>query len=347
MTEDASVRQPGALPIAELHCHLEATVTPGEARRLAARNSVDISGAFDEGGAYRWRTFADFLKVYDAVSAAIRTAEDYFEITLAHYRRMAARGLIYGEVIVSPAHAGRFGLPYAALVEAVGAAMAAAQAECGVVGRMIVTCVRHFGAEHALRVAQDARDHPHAFVAAFGMAGDEAYGVAADYKRAFEIAGAGGLGLTAHAGEILGPESIREAMSLLKIERIGHGVRAIEDSDLVAEIRDRGLTLEVCPTSNVAIGLYPSMAEHPLPRLIAAGLKVTLNSDDPAFFGADAADEYARSAAAHSLTRSDLIGLTQNAVDAAFCDRPTRAAMSAKIAAAGRREEGAQGRKGQ
>jgi adenosine deaminase len=177
------------------------------------------------------------------------------------------------------------------------------------------------------------------------MAGDEAFGATADYKRAFEVAGACGLGLTAHAGEILGPQSVREAIGLLKIDRIGHGVRAIEDDDLVAEIRDRGLTLEVCPTSNVAIGPYPSAAAHPLPRMIAAGLKVTLNSDDPAFFGTDAADEYARSAAAHRLTRADLIAITANAVDAAFCDRPTRTALHAKIAAARRREEDAPERK--
>ena len=334
MTGDLTRGRPGALPIAELHCHLEATFGADEARRLAARNSIDIADAFDEGGAYRWRDFAEFLKVYDAVSSVVRTAEDYFEITLAHYRRMAARGVIYAEVIVSPAHAGRFGLSYGALVDAVGDAMAAAKAQSGIVGRMIITCVRHFGAEHALSVANDARKHPHPFVAAFGMAGDEAYGATADFQRAFDVAGASGLGLTAHAGEILGPPSIREAMSLLKIARIGHGVRAIEDPDLAAEIRDRGLTLEVCPTSNVAIGLYSSIGVHPLPKLIAAGLKVTLNSDDPAYFGVDVAGEYEKNAAAHRLSRNDLLGFTRNAIDAAFCDGETRSRLRAKIAAA-------------
>ncbi len=323
------------LPIAELHCHLEATVDPSEARRLAARNFVDISGAFDERGAYQWRTFGEFLKVYDAVSEAIRTPEDYFDITLAHYRRMAAKGMIYGEVILSPAHAGRFGVSYAALIDAVASAMATAQDEKGIFGRIIVTCVRHYGAEHALSVAKSARDHPHPFVTAFGMAGDEASGATADFHRAFVIAGDCGLGLTAHAGEILGPDSVREAISLLGISRIGHGVRALEDADLVAEIRDRGLTLEVCPTSNVAIGLYPSIASHPLPRLVAAGLRVTLNSDDPAFFGADVADEYERNAAAHRFARADLLAFTRNAIEAAFCDNGARARLAANVAAAG------------
>ena len=319
------------LPIAELHCHLEATVSAAEARRLAARNQVDIAAAFDENGAYKWRSFADFLEVYDAVSEAIRTPEDYFDITLRHYQRMAAKGMIYGEVFVSPAHAGRFGVSYAALIDAVASAMQDAEAETGIVGRIIVTCVRHYGSEHALSVAKAARDRPHACVTGFGMAGDEAYGAAADYKAAFDIARECGLGLTAHAGEILGPESVRDAISLLGVTRLGHGVRAIEDASLVAEIKHREMTLEVCPTSNVAISLYPSLASHPLPKLVEAGLRVTLNSDDPAFFGADAADEYRLNAAAHRFHRNDLLKFTQTAIEAAFCDPETKSRLLAKL----------------
>jgi adenosine deaminase len=239
--------------------------------------------------------------------------------------------MIYGEVIVSPAHAGRFGVSYAALIDAVASAMQDAEAETGVVGRIIVTCVRHYGSEHALSVAKAARDRPHAFVTGFGMAGDEAYGAAADYKAAFDIARECGLGLTAHAGEALGPESVRDAISLLGVTRLGHGVRAIEDASLIAELKDREMALEVCPTSNVSIGLYPSIARHPLPRLVEAGLRVTLNSDDPAFFGADAADEYRLNAAAHRFHRRDLLNFTQTAIDAAFCDRETKSRLSAKI----------------
>ena len=323
------------LPIAELHCHLEATVSPEEARRLAARNHIDISAAFDDRGAYRWRSFEEFLEVYDAVSAAIRTPEDYYDITLGHYRRMAAKGMIYGEAIVSPAHAERFGVSYRALIDAVAGAMRKAESETGVIGRIIVTCVRHFGSDHALSVARSVRDAPHPLVTGFGLAGDEAFGATQDYRPAFEIAGECGLGLTAHAGEILGPESVREAIALLRVTRLGHGVRAGEDVGLVAEIRDRELTLEVCPTSNVAIGLYSSLESHPLPHLVRAGLKTTLNSDDPAFFGADVADEYRRCAIAFGFGRRDLLKFTRTAIDAAFCDRETKLRLAAKIVAAG------------
>ncbi len=320
-----------AIPVAELHCHIEATVSPADARRLAARHHLDISEVFDEAGGYRWKTFNDFLHVYDAVSEVIRTPEDYFEITAHYFERMAAKGMIYGELIVSPAHAARFGVSYAALMDAVASAMREAEAENSLTGRIIVTAVRHYGAEHALGVANMAAASPHPFVTGFGMAGDEAFGKAKDFKPAFDAAKHAGLARTVHAGEILGPESIWRALDLFDVSRIGHGVRAIEDEKLIAEIRERDITLEVCPTSNVAIGLYPSIAEHPLGKLADAGLKITLNSDDPAFFDTDPAEEYKRSAEAHGFSAADLLGFTRHAIDAAFCDEETKTRLKKMI----------------
>ena len=319
------------LPVAELHCHLEATVLPDEAKRLAARHGLDISGVFGAGGAFQWRTFEEFLHVYDAVSEVVRTAEDYHEISLDYFQRMAAKGMIYGEVFVSPAHAGRFGVTYGALIDAVASAIEVAQAESGIVGRIVVTCVRHFGAEHALAVARTALNEPHPFVTGFGMAGDEAFGAAKDFKRAFDVARDAGLGLTTHAGEVLGPQSVRDAIALFNVARIGHGVRAIDDKSLIAEIIDRGITLEVCPSSNIAIGVYPSLAEHPLPKLIAAGVNVTLNADDPSFFGADVVEEYQLCAETFGFTRETLLNITRTAIDAAFCDDATKLALRARL----------------
>ncbi len=319
------------LPLAELHCHLEATVEPDDARIFAKRNSIDISGVFNDQGDYHWRDFKEFLDTYDAVSEAIRTPQDYYELTLHYYTRMAARGVIYGEVFVSPEHAGKFGISYTALIDAVAAAMREAEAKSGIVGRIIVTCVRHFGSEHATATAQLAVDHPHPMVTGFGMAGDEAFGAAADYARAFDIARDAGLGLTAHAGEILGPESVHEAITLFHVDRIGHGVRILEDDALAAAVKDWGLTLEVCPTSNVAIGLYPSLERHPLPALVAAGLKVTLNADDPAYFDVDVADEYRKSAEIHGFERERLAGFTRTAIEAAFCDSKTKVELLTRL----------------
>jgi len=322
------------LPVAELHCHLEATVTPAEARLLAKHNNVDISRAFDEDGGYAWRTFEEFLDVYDAVSEAIRTADDYYDITLDYFRRMAAKGVIYGEAFVSPSHAGRFGLSYSALADAVAEGMRKAEGEAGIVGRIIIVCIRHLGRDEALNVARALRKDPHPFVTGFGMAGDEAKGATADFKPAFDMARDAGLGLTTHAGEILGPSSVWEALELLGVARIGHGVRALGDENLVSAIKDRDVTLEICPTSNVAIGLFPSLKDHPFPDLTRSGLKTTLNSDDPAFFETDPVIEYERASAAFGLRRADLLTLTRNAVEAAFCDEETKSKLFAKISRA-------------
>ncbi len=323
-----------ALPLAELHCHLEGTVAPELALRLGHRHGLDLSPLVDAGGRYRWRDFAGFLHVYDAMSAAICTAEDYYEITADYYRRMAAKGLIYGEIFVSPEHAMRQGLSYPTLIDAVASAMADVEAETGAVARIVVTCVRHFGREHAEETATLAARHPHPCVVGFGMAGDESLGAPADYARAFAIAADAGLGLTAHAGELCGPESVRATIESLPVSRIGHGVRAIEDADLVAELADRGITLEVCPGSNLALGLYPSIAAHPVKRLMEAGLKVTLSADDPPFFDTDVAREYEQVCRAHRLTRADMLGFTRRSIAAAFLDPGSRTALEAQLAAA-------------
>ncbi|MFQ5562422.1 MAG: adenosine deaminase [Parvularculaceae bacterium] len=318
-------------PLAELHCHLEGTVEPTHARRLAKRHGVDISDVLNEDGGYHWDTFEHFLHVYDAVSEVLRTPEDYCEITRAYYTRMAARGMIYGEVFVSPAHAARFGLSYPTLIDAVASAMQAAEDETGVVGRIVVTCVRHYGVDHAVEVARAATDHPHPYVTGFGMAGDEAQGCNADFAKAFAIARDGGLGLTAHAGEILGPESISEALDHLGVTRLGHGVRVLEDDALVARLIEQDVVLEICPTSNVSIGLFPSIEAHPIKALADKGLAVTLNSDDPAFFGVDLADEAALVGKAHKFDETVLLGFTQTAINAAFCDSQTRARLLARL----------------
>lgn len=323
--------RPQPFPIAELHCHLEGTVEPDHARRLAKRHGIDISDVLNSEGGYHWDTFEHFLHVYDAVSEVLRTPEDYYEITHAYYTRMAARGMIYGEVFVSPAHAGRFGLSYPTLIDAVASAMKTAEGETGVVGRIVITCVRHYGVEHAVETARMAADHPHSFVTGFGMAGDEAQGRNADFADAFAIARGAGLGLTAHAGEILGPESIRDALDHLGVTRLGHGVRALEDDTLVKRLREENIVLEVCPTSNVSIGLFPSIAAHPVMELTQKGLAVTLNSDDPAFFGVDLAEEVRLVENAHRFDPATLRGFTQTAIEAAFCDSRTRERLAVRL----------------
>lgn len=310
---------------------------PALAQHLAARSGLDLSSVIDGTGAYVWRDFAGFLKAYDAMTQAIRSPEDYIAVAEDYFERAARAGLVYGEVFVSPAHAARNGISYETLIEALSAAFREIENRHGTVCRIILTAIRHHGPDHAEAVARLAERHPHPVVTGFGMAGDETFGRPAEFRRAFEMARGAGLGLTAHAGELAGPESVRATLAALPVTRIGHGVRSHEDPALPAELRDRNIGLELCPSSNLALGLYRSHAQHPVGAYVRAGLTVTLNTDDAAFFGGDIAEEYALAAAAHDLGRSDLLTITRNALKIAFCDEATRERLLARLAEFDRR----------
>lgn len=321
------------LPLAELHCHLEGSVAPVLARKLAAKHGVDISDVHTGDDTYIWDGFAGFIVSYDRISQVVATQEDYFDITRDYYVRAAGEGLIYGEAFVSPSHAARKGISYEALIEAVDAGMEAAERETGVIARIVVTCVRHLGPEPAERVARFAERHPHRRVTGFGMGGDENFGRPADFARAYAIARGAGLGLTAHAGELAGPESVRAAIRDLGISRVGHGVRAGEDPNVLAELRDRGITMELCPSSNLALGLFSSVASHPVVRYARAGLKATISTDDPPYFRANIGSEYAKVAEAHQLEANELLAFTRRSVEAAFCEEEVKRALLERIAA--------------
>jgi adenosine deaminase/aminodeoxyfutalosine deaminase len=182
----------------------------------------------------------------------------------------------------------------------------------------IFDSIRHFGAEHAREVLRWAIKYREHGVVAFGIGGNEAEGPAELFTDVYREAREAGLRLTAHAGETVGPDSIRKAVELLGAERIGHALTAIQDRGVMALLRERRVPLEVCPTSNVATGLIPRFEDHPLPRYLEAGLVVTLNSDDPAMFGTNLQEEFLRSAAAFSLTREQIVRLCENAIRYSF-----------------------------
>lgn len=321
-----------AIPKAELHVHLEGTATPDLVRRLAARHGVRLpDDLLTAGGAFAWNDFLHFLKVYDAASAVIRTADDYRDVTYEYLVACAREGAVYVEVMSSPDHAALAGLSYEGHVEGIARGIADAKAETGIEARCIVTCVRHFGAEQAIAVARQAARHPHPVVTGFGMGGDEAGYPPELFEKVYRIAhDEAGLACNVHAGEWGGPDSIRRALAL-PVTRLGHGVRSIEDPALVEEIAARAIVLEVCPTSNVATGIYPDYAHHPFMRLKDAGVRVTLNSDDPPYFDTTIGREYAVAAEHYGLDAPALAGLTRTALEAAFVDDATRARLLAKL----------------
>ena len=319
-------------PKLELHLHLEGAAPPAFIRGLAAEKHVDISGVFDANGDYAYTDFWHFLKVYEAATSVLQTPEDYRRLTLAVLEECAKSGVIYAETFVSPDFCGGRDLAaWRDYLAAIEQAAAQAEASMGITLRAIVTPIRHFGPEKAREVAICAAETAGRFVTGFGIAGDEKVLEPKDYLWSFDCAREAGLGITAHAGEWRGPDHIRATLAALNPSRIGHGVRAIEDLALVDELAERGTVLEVCPGSNIALGLYPDWRSHPIGQLHHRGVKVTVSTDDPPFFHTTMAREWDRLAEAFDWDQGVFDTLNRNALDAAFCDTETKTKIAKRL----------------
>ena len=316
---------------AELHVHLEGTAPPALIRRLAERNDLPIpDGVFDGPDRFAYTDFLDFLRTYDLAASVIRTAEDYRDVTYEYLAGCALQGAVYVELIVSPDHAATVGLDPRDHLDAIARGIDDARTDHAIEARILLTAIRNLGADHAVRTARYAATRPHPYVVGFQMAGDEANFPASDFKEAFDVAAEAGLGCSVHAGEWAGPESVRAALEL-PVTRIGHGVRSIEDPALVEELAARGTVLECCPTSNVVLDLFPSYEEHPLPALAQAGVRVTLASDDPPYFGASIGGEYAICRERWGFDDDRLRAITRTAIEAAFCEKSLKQSLMLRV----------------
>ncbi|QDQ39812.1 adenosine deaminase [Legionella geestiana] len=324
------------IPKAELHVHLEGTISPDLARRLAARNQLSLPENLisQDGTSWLSNDFLHFLGVYDAVAAVIKAPRDYYDITLDYLQASSAEGVIYTEMMYSPTHAEMSsGIPSREHLAAIQQAVDDAEARFGITGRIIVTAVRHFGAEAAERVAREGVENREACVTGFGLGGDEAGFPPHLFTKAYAIAHEGGLACTVHAGEFAGAEGMNEAMDTLPIRRIGHGVRAYCSPETIARLKDLDIALELCPTSNVFLGLFKDLESHPFPALMKSGIKVSLNSDDPPFMRTTVGNEYAIAEKVFGFSESTLCAITTMALEAAFVDEATRARLLSKVAA--------------
>ncbi len=320
-----------SVPLAELHVHLEGTAPPDLIRRLAERNGLEIpEGLFAAPDRFAWVDFLDFLRTYDRAASVVQTAEDYRDVTYEYLMGCAAEGAIYVELIASPDHAATVGLSDDEHYGGIAAGIDDARRDGDIEGRILVSAVRNFGVEAAEAIARRHADGRHPYVVGFNLAGDEAGYPPGQFAKAYEIAASSGLGCTVHAGEHAGAESVREALKL-PVTRMSHGVRAIEDPELVKQIAERGIVLETCPTSNVATGVYGSYAEHPLRALHDAGVKVTLGSDDPPYFGASIGGEYAVARERLGFDDAELSAMTRTAIEASFADDAVKRALLDRI----------------
>ena len=323
-----------ALPKAELHLHLEGSITPVLAGRLATRRSVTLPPAYlvvAPGAAPHFPSFEAFIQLYVALSSCLQQAEDVALAVGDLAERLDQQGVRHAEVTFTPLTHIQRGVASEVLIEGLLAGRRAAR-ELGVELRYVFDIVRCFPeqAEPTLDFARSVRAREEAAVVGLGIGGPEGPRWPTEPLAAtFAAARAEGLHSVPHAGEQWGPQSIREAIELAHAERIGHGVRCIEDPELVRLLCERGIALEVCPTSNVALGVSRSIDEHPLPRLIEAGLSVSLGSDDPPLFGTDLVQEYVRCAQAFGWGPTQIRRLARASLEQAFMPASERARLGA------------------
>lgn len=312
----------------ELHLHLEGAAPPAFIRQLAEEKRVNMEGVFDENGAYVWTTFVEFLATYERACEVLKTPEDFARLVSAVLEEQAAHGVIYTEMFLAPDFCG--GGDLVAWKEYL-AAMSEAALASEVEARFISTCVRHMGPEQARITARVSAETAGGLLTGFGMGGDESQFTAADFAYAFDMAREAGLGLTSHAGEVEGPNSVRETLDALKVSRVGHGVRSVEDPELVKRIADEGVVLEVCPGSNVALSVFPDLKSHAITALRDAGVVVTVSTDDPPYFHTDMTSEYRELSEQLGWTLPDFDAINRAAMQAAFCDEATRSKLMARF----------------
>lgn len=315
---------------AEIHCHIEGAASPSLVQKQADKYNVDVSDIIKDG-AFVWTDFTEFLRCYDGAADLFRSAEDYALLAESYLIELAEADCIYSEFFISTDHARAIGISESDYIDGLAEGMNQAKQKSGIESRMIATGLRHIGPESVVRAARYVADNPHPLITGFGMGGDERMHHPKELALGFEIARDAGLGITTHAGELVGPQSVQQSLDFIRPSRIGHGVRAIEDHELVKRLADEQIVLECCPGSNISLGVYSNFADHPFMALKNAGVPVTLNSDDPPHFHTSLAREYEIGSNEFGLSDDELKDITRTAVMAAFVDDETRAKLLQKL----------------
>jgi adenosine deaminase len=314
---DAFITQ---MPKVELHLHLEGSITPATLLRIAERNHVELP-ARDEAGVaqlFQYNNFQEFLTVFMVLARSLKRGEDFELLAYELGHHLADQNVRYAEVMISAFQYYISGVVLDVVVQGTGAGFARAQGERGTRVMIAFDYGRQFGVETAWKVLEIAvRNQRHGLIA-WSIGGDEVHYPPEQFAEIFAAARQAGLRLMAHAGEVVGPPSIWGAVDALGCERLGHGIRSIDDPALLDHLRARGVVLDVSPTSNVRTGAVANIEAHPLRRLFDAGIQVTLNTDDPTFFNTTLNDEYRQAARVFGFNTTELTTLALNGARAAF-----------------------------
>lgn len=325
---------PHHLPKAELHVHLDGTLTPELIRQLAHKHEVTVDSSIftNCGQFFYWQDFAGFHRVFEEAFQVIRDVEDVQLITYNYLQQLAGHNTCYAELIVSPYHAANSAIEYATLLKGLQAGIDQARQDYGIEARVLMVFMRHYGPDKANDMMQTIIDHPHPYVVGVNLVGDIQQYAVAEFKDCFKRAQQHGLGLSCHAGELGGGvEEIWQAIDDLQVDRVSHGVRCLEDPELVKRLVEEQIHLEVCPTSNIVLGMYPDYEAHPFKQLHQAGLNLGLNTDDPGFFDTNITREYQIAQDYYGLTDDELKTVTLNALQASFVDDKLKQSLQARV----------------
>lgn len=320
------------LPKAELHLHIEGSLEPEQMFEFARRNRVELPFASIEAvkAAYDFSNLQDFLDIYYAGANVLQTEEDFRDMALAYFRRAAGDSVRHAEIFFDPqTHTDR-GIPFQVVADGLLAGMSEAERELGVTSKLILCFLRHLDEDAAfatLKAAEPWLDR----IEGVGLDSSEVGHPPSKFERVFAAAGSLGLKRVAHAGEEGPPEYVWEALDLLKIDRMDHGNRSMEDPALVRRLAAEGMTLTVCPLSNHKLCVVEDLTKHPVPDMLKQGLRVTLNSDDPAYFGGYVNKNYEAMAEHAGVTRDQLIQIARNSFEGAFLPDEDKARHIAEI----------------
>jgi len=310
------------MPKVELHLHIEGSFEPELMFEIARRNKIEIpyKNIEEVKAAYNFNNLQEFLDIYYAGANVLQTEQDFYDLTRAYLNRIHRENVMHTEIFFDPqTHTDR-GIAFDTVIKGIYRALEDGEKQLGITYKLIMSFLRHLSEEEAFKTLQEALPYKN-LIDGVGLDSSEVGNPPSKFQRVFEACRQEGFKLVAHAGEEGPAEYVWEALNLLKIDRLDHGNRSLEDEKLVEVLKEKNMALTVCPLSNLKLKVVDDLKNHPLKKMLNKGLKATVNSDDPAYFGGYMNDNFWQITQALQLDKKDLFQLSQNAIEASFADK--------------------------